>query len=353
VDYKMNDGDADPANGDDCDPLAIDPATGQNTGCSGNPVRTAACLTYGPPDLNTGGEDGGTAPQFVTSQETHYEQELADGVYSVLPMKGIVVFNSHAFNLTDGDTTMNQYLNLTLAGPSDQKYQAQEIFDADDIFIQNVPPYETREYCGTYTLPDTAKLFWLSSHTHRHGVRWRTWGPPNAACTPGSACGAAPCDPGAEGCACTPPPNRCAPPGPAGDERLVYFSSVYNDPTQLAIDPPLQFAGSEDERRFLFCALFDNGSTPTSPSVKRQSTSPETPLVIGGPCADEVKSCISPDPAKRGQLCASQPDPDRFCDSAPGAFDGFCDACPLRGGFTTEDEMFIKLGNFFVETPAP
>jgi hypothetical protein len=132
----------------------------------------------------------------------------------------------------------------------------------------------------------------------------------------------------------------------------MYYSTVYNDPLQLAIDPPLAFSGSGADRRFLFCSLYDNGSTPTSPPVKRQSTSPESPFIIGGPCDDSAKSCISPDPAKRGQLCASQPDPDRFCDSAPGAFDGFCDACPVRGGFTTMDEMFIQLGNFYVE-PTP
>jgi hypothetical protein len=141
----------------------------------------------------------------------------------------------------------------------------------------------------------------------------------------------------------------------------MYFSTVYNDPLQLAVEPPLQFTGNAEERRFLFCSLYDNGSTPTSPPVKRQSTSPPTPLAFGGPCADADKSCISPNPAKRGQLCASPPeganpdtyDPDRFCDSEPGAFDGFCDACPARGGFTTMDEMFIQLGNFFVAPTTP
>jgi hypothetical protein len=353
--YKMNALD-DPLNGQTCDPLAVDPATGQNVGCSGNPVRNAACLSYGPPDFNLGGFGGdsgaGTAPQISGSQETHYDQKLADGVYSVLPMKGIVVFNSHAFNLTEGDTTMNQYLNLSLAGPNDRQFQSEQIFDADDIFIQDVPPYEAREYCATYTIPDNAKLFWLSSHTHRHGVRWRAWGPPNGSCSSGAACDP-PCDPGADGCTCTPTPGTCAPPGPAGDDRLMYYSTVYNDPVQLSIDPPLPFSGTANDRRFLFCALFDNGSTPTSPAVKRQSTSPSTPFLFGGPCEDAVKSCISPDPAKHGVLCASQPDPDRFCDSGPGTFDGYCDACPLKGGFTTEDEMFIQLGNFFVEPPTP
>jgi hypothetical protein len=27
---------------------------------------------------------------------------------------------------------------------------------------------------------------------------------------------------------------------------------------------------------------------------------------------------------------------------------GLCDACPLRGGVTTEDEMIILLGGFYV-----
>jgi hypothetical protein len=346
--YKFNDV-ADPLNGTACNPLDVDTATGQNVGCSGEPKRSAACLAYGPPDFNGAGfGGGGAAPQFSGSQETHYEQELADGVYSLLPMKGLVVFNSHAFNLTPTDTTMNQYLNLWLAGPGDTQYQAEQIFDADDIFIQAVPPFEKREYCATALVPPGSNLFWLSSHTHRHGVRWRTWGPPNAQCTSGAACVPHGCEPGSPGCTCD--PGVCAPPGPAGDDRLMYYSTVYNDPVQLAVDPPLVFNGTGDERRFLFCGLYDNGSTDTSPSVKRQSTSPNPPtLPIGGPCDDAEKACINPDsPAKQGQLCGLETDPDRFCDSAPGAFDGLCDACPLRGGFTTEDEMFILLGNFFV-----
>jgi len=37
-------------------------------------------------------------------------------------------------------------------------------------------------------------------------------------------------------------------------------------------------------------------------------------------------------------------------DSACGA-DGTCDACPLYGGVTTDDEMFIPLGSYFVAEP--
>src|SRR5439155_1766080 len=36
------------------------------------------------------------------------------------------------------------------------------------------------------------------------------------------------------------------------------------------------------------------------------------------------------------------------CDSAPGRNDGVCDACPITGGESTENEMFIPIGQYFV-----
>ena len=48
---------------------------------------------------------------------------------------------------------------------------------------------------------------------------------------------------------------------------------------------------------------------------------------------------------QKGFLCYGD---DAACDSAPGLGDGVCDACPVLGGVTTEDEMFILLGSFFV-----
>ena len=47
----------------------------------------------------------------------------------------------------------------------------------------------------------------------------------------------------------------------------------------------------------------------------------------------------------KGELCHGN---NAECDSAPGLGDGICDACPVHGGVTTEDEMFILLGLFYV-----
>jgi hypothetical protein len=239
----------------------------------------------------------------------------------------VVVWNSHAFNLTSIDSTMNQYLNLELAAPEDQLYPALAIFDAGSIFIPNVPPFETREYCRTYTAPVGARVFVLGSHTHQRGVRFRIWAPPNARCVPAS--------------------GTCLPGEPS---RLIYTSTDYADPVQLELDPPMALDSADaGERTFLYCSLYDNGATPDSPAVKQQSASPFPALIgaPGGPCGYDTVACLN-DGARRGQLCGGR---HSKCDSAQRAGDGVCDACPVVGGVTTEDEMFILTGSFYVPEP--
>jgi hypothetical protein len=259
-----------------------------------------------------------TAPSFIGSQEPYFEVVLPTGVYEILPMQGILIWNSHAFNLTSTDSTMSQYLNIDFT--ADQLFPVQPIFDAGSIFVQDVPPFETREYCRTYTIPQGARLFMLTSHTHRHGVRWRTWLPPNTPCLPNQP-------------ACVP---KASPP--------AYFSTDYTDPLQLVFDPPVAYdSPGVADRTFLYCSVFDNGATPTSPEVKRQSTSPEPPLVFGlpvgpgGPCDDSEAACLGG--ANKGMACGGD---DLNC---PGSV---CDACPLFGGVTTEDEMFILIGAHYL-----
>jgi hypothetical protein len=210
---------------------------------------------------------------------------------------------------------MSQYFNVEAAGSAEQVNPVQGLFDSSAIFIQNVPPFETREYCRSFTVPQGAQVFELTSHTHQWGVQWRTWAPPNAPCNP----------------ACT----------PRGDPPL-YFSTEYSDPLQLRLDPPLDLSSANAaDRTFLYCSLYDNGSTLTSPPVKRQSTSPTPPLIFapGGPCADNLTECIGGD--NHGDLCFGE---DSNC---PGG--GECDACPVRGGVTTGDEMFILIGSYYLE----
>jgi hypothetical protein len=49
-----------------------------------------------------------------------------------------------------------------------------------------------------------------------------------------------------------------------------------------------------------------------------------------------------------GQPCNGADD-DAACDSAPGAGDGWCDACRITGGESTENEMFNLIGSFYID----
>jgi hypothetical protein len=133
------------------------------------------------------------------------------------------------------------------------------------------------------------------------------------------------------------------------DESLLYVSLIYNDPVVLDLEPPMVMSSPDPaERSLTYCALFDNGFTNPE-EVKKRSTSPAPPAPVpglGGPCQTPTHCTAGAVGAPcRGRSLA---DRNRSCDSEEDAADGLCDACPLRGGMTTGDEMFILMGQFYV-----
>ena len=333
--------------GQPCDPTVtgVAPPNGADCGadsvCTGKSKSSLACLTFGPPDYNGGGGAGlaagqgsNNAPSFGGSQQPFARTVDPPGVSSALPTKLIVVWNSHAFNLTDVSTTNEQWLNLYFAAPQDRLYPARGIFDSTDIFVQDVPPFEEREYCRTTTMRRGSRVYELSTHAHKRSRLFRVWGPGIAA-----PCRSTKDDPGA-----------CQ----AETSTPVVVTTQYNDPAVVRFDPPLVLDDPDPaKRRFKFCSVYDNGFTDAA-TVKRNSESPIPPsfgtLAPGGPCfvppglfsRDLGVACLAG--PKKGMVCQGD---DRACDSAAGKNDGKCDACPLEGGVTTEDEMFILLGRYF------
>src|SRR5207244_1893367 len=75
-----------------CDPKQPH-ACGSDGECGSEPTRSVACIGFGPADAQTGNFSG-----FTGTQQTAYEQTFATGVYEEIPMKGIIIWNSHAFN---------------------------------------------------------------------------------------------------------------------------------------------------------------------------------------------------------------------------------------------------------------
>ena len=84
-------------------------------------------------------------------------------------------------------------------------------------------------------------------------------------------------------------------------------------------------------------------NTPKARLVQLVQVSPYSPYRVrardvdkGGTCTIEELACT--DGPNKGALCHGD---DAQC---PG---GVCDACPLRGGVTTDDEMFVLLGAYY------
>jgi hypothetical protein len=398
--------------GQGCDPLDTS-SCGEEGICTSRMTNSVGCIGYGPGD---GGIGLSTAGISVT-QQTAEEFYFAPGVYDYLPLKGIIMWSSHSFNLTDKPGKLEAWLNFEFAEPEEQKSPAIAIFNADQIFKMNAPAFSTDEPCNIHVFPPNAHLFELSSHMHKRGKRWRTFdgafrcqgGPANGeACSPlgydfasPDICQGAPCtstkrlqvgdcdlngevtvDELVSSVAIalgTVSVDACReadsdgnwevsineivtgvnaalhglPPLVARDpnESLFYVSTIYNDPVVLRLDPPRVFPGKGsllEDRAFTYCALYDNGFLDPA-EVKTRSGSPNPPIAFpgaGGPCSVPTH-CTH---GKVGAACdgRNQAQRNASCDTAEGAGDGMCDACPLRGGVTTEDEMFILLGRYYV-----
>jgi hypothetical protein len=396
--FKCRGGDRD---GEVCNPTDLD-FCGEGAGCANDPDPGVACVGVSniPPDAGIGLASAGIA----ATQETATEQTLPEGVFDEIPLKGIIIWNSHAFNLTDGDGKLEGWLNFDFASPEEQVRPLRGIFDISEIFKMNVPPFQTQEVCHHYVLPPAAELFELNSHTHKRGKRWRTFlgkfsceGGANA----GEPCEPLGTDPAPDICAGSPclskmppaggdcdadlrvnvnelvlavnialglaPPSECrradidkdgdidiseiltgvaAASGPAyrdPEESLLYTSLLYNDPLTLRFDPPLSLPGADSiraERTLTYCSLYDNGYTDPN-EVKKRSVTPTNSF----PCS--ATHCTAGRP---GAPCSgtSRAERNASCDSTDGAGDGSCDACTLYGGVTTEDEMFVLFGDYYV-----
>ena len=288
-----------------CEPMQLD---GCGAGiCATEPKDSFACIGFGPP-VKGGGFGGGRTPIGGTQKAQDYD-ELPAGVYRKVPLRGILFWNSHAFNLTTEDHLMNGRINLLYA--SDRKYVRRTLGGVKSIFLPKTPPFERQEVCSTVSLPKGAHLYALTSHTHKRGERFTIFHP---------------------------------------DGTLLYENLIYNDPARKKFDPPLVFDSDDKAKRTLrYCALYNNGvgpdGKPDPETVTRYSRLPKSVHTPGVPGLCTPKACVS---GRVGEPCNGKDD-HGTCDSKPGAGDGMCDACAITGGESTENEMFLILGSYYVK----
>lgn len=314
--------------GEACDPT-VQGVCGARSACTTPPRTSVACIGYphAPADFSVGAGVGGGGESSLVSlsgaQESTAINQPPEGVYSRLPLQGFVSWNSHGFNLTTKDTTIEQWVNLDFVPESGRRWLLRQIFESENIFaMSDVAPFSKREICSTFTLPQYSRLTSLSSHMHERGELFRIWLPPNEPCE------------GTFGCEA---PSR----------EPDYESRLYDDPVYTYYEPALPYDDGDDpERTFLACARYDNGADDPN-EVKRNSLAPNTPV-----CSSVLANCGCP---ATERVCFGGPDQGAGCggDDLVCGDGGLCDACPVAGGVTTVDEMFIPLGTYYVQPPAP
>ena len=129
---------------------------------------------------------------------------------------------------------------------------------------------------------------------------------------------------------------------------------LYSDPLYRKFEPPVLFSSPDPAERTLhYCGLFNNGvaedGSPDPETVTRFSRLPNSVFVPGVPGRCKPVACAA---GRIGAACNGVDD-DATCDSSPGAGDGDCDACRITGGESTENEMFILIGDYYVEGADP
>lgn len=279
--------------------------------CASEPQPSFACIGFGPRAGNTAFR---TFRPIGGAQQPVAVDDYPEGVYAMLPVRGVLYWNPHAFNLSTVDTTLHGRFNYYFA--EHRTWPVRGIFDTSKIFAANAAPFTKQTICNDHVLPRGARLFQLNSHTHKFGERFTVELP---------------------------------------DGSLLYESFTYNDPVDLLLDPPLEFdSRSADERTLRYCADYNNGvdddGSPDPSRVTRLSRMPDPSLGAGA----LIEATCTPEACTAGNIGApcGGADDHTSCDSAPGAGDGECDACPITGGETTETEMFILLGSYYVLPPA-
>lgn len=287
------------ADGELCDPLDVG-ACGEGM-CGSEVQDSIACGGFGPPTRQIDGQGG----QFVAANagQPRERRHFPHGLYAEIPVAGVYFWNSHAFNLTTDVASMDARINFRFA--TEHEAPMVRLRAIDQIFLPNNLPFTRERFCADYVAPRGSRIFMLSSHTHGRGEHFTIEGP---------------------------------------DGGLLYENFLYNEPVELYFDPPLAFDSADPAERTLhYCGVYNNGlgsdGRPDPELVTRHSKTPQNAFRECEPVA-----CAE---GRIGEPCAGLGD-DATCDTSPGAGDGFCDACRITGGVSTEDEMFILIGQYYL-----
>ena len=211
--------------GQPCDPHDTQ-SCGTDGVCGSVPTPSVGCIGYGPGDASIG---VGNDSLFNTMAAGLGD---VDGVYAEAPLKGMLVWDSHAFNVTGDPGKLDIWINLAFAAPDEQQHPLQRFTDVVPEFsLLHVQPFKTEEVCAHYEVVPDSNVLELSSHNHKRGKRFRIWegefacvGGPNA----GAPCSPFGPDPG------LPNPDPCD--GTGCQAKLPPAAGDCNEDLEVSID---------------------------------------------------------------------------------------------------------------------
>lgn len=271
--------------------------------CRSELQKSTACIGFGP-GIGPIASLGANLGSYLTQ----------DGFYETFPTHGVFYWNSHAFNLTNEDA--NHFVWRNLFYTDDRRFDAEYFTYSTNIGAgAGTPPFEKQTVCRDFRVNQGDGLIYLSSHTHKRGEYFSV--------------------------------------SVKGGEQ-IYETYTYDEPLNKLFEPHLVFDSPDPAERLLeYCATYNNGvnadGSPNLDKVTRASRRPEN----ANPCTPVA--CVA---GNIGAACAGAED-DATCDSTPGAGDGWCDACAITSGLTSDDEMFVLLGSTLadyeeaINKPAP
>jgi hypothetical protein len=292
--------------GEPCEPT--DPSSCPGSLCRSAIRDSVGCVGYGPSTI--GAEI--VQQSMGGAQQTQAALHFPDGIFAQYPLRGIAYWNSHAFNLTQKDDLLQGRVNFYFAERQEKPMRAFPV-DLGNIFRPNAAPFTSETICADKELPQGTRLFALTSHTHKRGKHFWAELP---------------------------------------DGTQIFENFIYNDPVKAVFDPPLAFDSSEAASRTIrYCATYENGIGPSGEpdpeTVTRASRIPASAVATIGACTPVA--CVA---GRIAAPCYGVGD-DATCDSEPGAGDGWCDACPITGGESTENEMFLLIGHYYIADGFP
>jgi len=291
-----------PRDGEECDPLVAD-ACGADGICHSEVLPRVGCIGYGPPGGGSAAVPNDSLGGVGNGQSA---TTFGPGQYRRVPVRGIVYWNLHAFNLTTLPHRLKAYLNLLYT--DDLQTVVVPFIDIRNIYAATgQPPFTRQTLCRDHTFAQGSHVLFLSSHTHGRGKAFWVNDPEGA---------------------------------------RIYESFTYEDPVVETFDPSLAFTAADPARRPVeYCAIYNNGvnadDTLDPETVRRRSNTPPN----AGLCTPT--HCTA---GRLGAACGGADD-HTTCDSAPGAGDGLCDACPITAGVSTQDEMVILSGWLYQDAP--